>query len=205
MSIYPEILSTIYQLEKEFDLIPEERKNRLKKLANYIASKTAKGVDIQLNFICTHNSRRSHLGQIWAATAAHYFGIQQLQSFSGGTEATAFNTSAIAALERLGFQIDHTSGKNPHYMVHYAYETAPLECFSKVYDDPFNPVQHFAAVMTCSDADDNCPFIPGAEQRIALTYEDPKISDGSPQEAATYEERARQIGRELLFAFHQLA
>ena len=110
----------------------------------------------------------------------------------------------MAALERAGFPIKNPGGENPRYEVDYALDTAPLICFSKTYDDPINPKAQFAAIMTCSDADENCPFIPGAELRLPLTYEDPKIADDTPQEAACYEERLRQIGREILYAF-QLA
>ncbi len=192
------------ELLAEAGQIPQARQELLAQLTSYLVQKLAKNEPIALNFICTHNSRRSHLGQIWAATAAAYFGLANITTYSGGTESTAFNPRAVAALERVGFQIKNPGGENPRYEVHYALDTPPLICFSKTYDDPTNPQTQFAAIMTCSDADENCPFIPGAELRLPLTYEDPKIADNTPAEAARYEERLRQIGREILYAF-QLA
>lgn len=189
------------ELLAEAALIPKARKELLNQLTNYLVQKNEAKQPIALNFICTHNSRRSHLGQIWAATAAAYFGMTDVTTYSGGTESTAFNPRAVAALERAGFQIENPGGENPHYRVHYALDTPPLVCFSKTFDDPSNPQSHFAAIMTCSDADENCPFIPGVDLRLPLTYKDPKIADDTPEEAIRYEERLRQIGREILYAF----
>ncbi|WP_420459149.1 protein-tyrosine-phosphatase [Neolewinella sp.] len=205
--LYPELAGYVDQLLAEQDWIPAERQHRLRQLGRYVherADRTA-----ALVFICTHNSRRSHLAQIWAAVAAHHFGLDYVRTYSGGTEATAFNPRAVAALNRSGFRIETPGGDNPHYRLYFAPPIAPiaiggtappLECWSKTFDDPANPTTDFAAVMTCSEADTNCPFIPGADRRIALPYEDPKETDGTPAEADRYDERVRQIGRELLFA-----
>lgn len=199
------LLEKVHQLTEELlaeaALIPQPRQELLNRLTSYLVQKLANNEPISLNFICTHNSRRSHLGQIWAAVAAAYFGFENVATFSGGTESTAFNPRAVAALEKAGFEIKNPGGENPHYEVRFALDTPPLICFSKTYDDPANPKTKFAAIMTCSDADENCPFIPGAELRLPLTYEDPKIADDTPEEAAHYNERLRQIGREILYAF----
>lgn len=188
----------ISDLTDEADRIPSARKDLLLKLSDYVKSR--RGEAIRLNFICTHNSRRSHLAQIWAAVAAAHYGIDGVETFSGGTEATAFNPRAVAALERAGFLIDNPGGDNPHYRVHYAEAAPPLECWSKTFDDPANPESDFAAIMTCSDADENCPFIPGVNLRLPLTYDDPKAGDDTPEESARYDERVRQIGREIFYA-----
>ncbi len=199
MSFYSNLQVYVSTLIEEEQLIPPARQQTLAKLANYVNEKQ-KGQPIALNFICTHNSRRSHLGQIWAAVAAAFYGLDHINTFSGGTEATAFNPRAVAAMIRAGFKIENPGGENPHYQVTYGAGGPPLECFSKVYDDPFNPRDNFAAIMTCSDADENCPIIPGAEMRLALTYEDPKAADDTPEEAQRYDERVRQIGREIFYA-----
>lgn len=200
MSLLGSLSSFVEGLIAEADQIPLERQKLLEKLANYVTGRSA-AERIALNFICTHNSRRSHLAQIWAAVAAYYYNLPTVQTFSGGTEATAFNPRAVAAMERAGFQIQSGKGDNPVYEVRYADEGEPLHCFSKVYDHPTNPSSGFAAIMTCSDADENCPFIPGVDLRLALTYEDPKVADNTPAEAERYDERVRQIGREIFYAF----
>lgn len=201
MPFYPTLADFIEARQAEYDDIPENRKLLLGQLAQYIQSQKGEAPKVSLNFICTHNSRRSHLSQIWAATAAAFYGVVGVQTFSGGTEATTFHPNAVAALKRAGFDIQNPGGKNPHYRVRFSNAGPEIESFSKVYDDPFNPDKHFVAIMTCSDADENCPFIPGAAFRLALTYEDPKIADGTPREAEKYDATVRQISRELLYAF----
>ncbi len=195
MSHYPVLQKYIGGIIQEVNLISTRRREELKVLADYVQGSVKPA---QLNFICTHNSRRSHISQIWAATAADFFDVD-VEAFSGGTEATAFNPRAVDAMTRAGFIIEDTGGPNPVYLVRFSEDHPPIECFSKIYNDPTNPVENFAAVMTCSNADANCPFIPEAT-RISLTYKDPKEADDTPQEAARYDERVRQIGRELFYA-----
>lgn len=200
-ALFEDIKKFCDELVLEFDTIPSERKVLLQKISAYITGKTKLEQPAKLVYICTHNSRRSHFGQVWAAVAAHYYGIKNVETFSGGTEATAFNPRAIHSLERMGFQITSDSAdSNPLYTVRFG-ENAATYCFSKVYNHPTNPVSGFAAIMTCSDAEENCPFIPGVELRIGTTYDDPKAFDNTPMQAAKYDERSRQIAREALYTF----
>ncbi len=200
--LFPELVDTIGVLLGEVDRISLPRQALLLRLSDYISQQ--KQGSVQLHFICTHNSRRSQIAQVWAAVAAAYAGLDGVQTYSGGTEVTAFHANAVAALERVGFRIDKPGGDNPHYLVHFSPDLPPLTCYSKAFDDASNPTRDFAAVMTCSQADENCPFIPGAMWRLPLTYEDPKVADDTPQAAAHYEERVREIGRELVFALQHV-
>lgn len=196
---------TIQKVESEVSQIPEERKKVLDTITGYIRENIQNDEISRLTFICTHNSRRSTMGQIWAAVMAHFYNVDNLKAFSGGTETTAFNHRAVAAVKRAGFTVrQNKEGENPRYDVLFANDVAPLKCFSKTYDDPFNPHRDFAAVMTCSDADQNCPFIPGAEKRISLPYKDPKESDGTEQEKNIYDERCRQIAREMAYVMKRV-
>jgi arsenate reductase len=182
-----------------FDTIATNRKLNLAKLAAFIQNKKDNKLPIQLVYVCTHNSRRSHFGQVWAAVAAEYYGIASVRTFSGGTEATAFNPNAIEALLNTGFQVHkEVEGSNPLYTVSFGGTHSP-RCFSKVYNDSENPTENFAAIMTCSDAEENCPFIPGVEMRLAITYDDPKAFDGTPYEKEKYLERSNQIALETLY------
>ncbi|WP_436514806.1 low molecular weight phosphatase family protein [Ekhidna sp. To15] len=176
--------------------IENSRKPVLEQLAAYIRDNE----NPELNFICTHNSRRSHLSQIWAQVFAHHAGIK-VSTFSGGTEATAFHPNAVAALRRVGFDISAGVGENPRYQVSFSKDHKPMTCFSKTFDDQGNPSSGFAAIMTCSEADADCPYVPGASARIKLFYEDPKVSDGTSKEALTYDERCAQIAREMRYIF----
>jgi hypothetical protein len=203
--LFPALEAYVTKTLSEVDWIPEERRERLYGLARFVAVRSRSGQVAELTFICTHNSRRSHLSQLWAQTAAYYFGIERVATYSGGTEATAFNPRAVAAMERAGFAVETVSkGDNPVYGVRYTDDMEPMECFSKIYDQPPNPKHGFAAVMTCSDADAACPIVSGADQRIAIPFEDPKAFDGSDREAAKYDERCRQIAREMLFTFSRV-
>lgn len=188
-------------LENEFGSIPEPRQKELAELGDYIFEKRQAGEEVKLTVICTHNSRRSHMGQLWLAAAAAFYGVGGVSTYSGGTEATAFNPRAVAAMRRAGFGISEGKGEpNPRYIASLGDSAGTLNMFSKKYDDPANPQQGFAAIMVCSDADAACPFVPGADMRLAIPYDDPKKSDGLPAETATYDERCRQIGREMCFA-----
>lgn len=203
--LFQKIETFIHALRAEGKYIPPARKTQLRQLAGYIRKQLQNGDPVHLNFICTHNSRRSLLGQIWAGVAASYFGINSIRTYSGGTEVTAVNPRVIAALERVGFRIQSKGGDNPRYQIRFSDTELPLEAWSKTYDDTANPQRDFAAIMTCSDADENCPFIPGAAFRLPLTYEDPKVTDGTPEESLRYDERTRQIGRELFWMMELVA
>jgi arsenate reductase len=204
--VLPALKPMIDQITKEFDQIPAERQLMLKKTALFIRSKLQAKETPQLTFICTHNSRRSHLSQIWAQTAAAWYDVVGVKTFSGGTEATACNERTIAALTRAGFAISNSTpgGKNPVYLVKYSGQAEPIRAFSKVYSAEGNPKENFVALMTCDHADKNCPVVEGAVMRVPVHYVDPKVSDGTPQEAATYDERCKQIAREMLFLMKQV-
>lgn len=210
VTLYPALAEYVEKRTAEFYQIPTTRRAELQQFARLITKGSAAGDTVRLTFICTHNSRRSHMAQLWAAAATAQYGVDGVEIYSGGTEATAFNTRAIAALRRAGFEIEETIGDgsasplqsdNPYYAVAYATDRAPLVCFSKKYETSPNPRANFIAVMTCSDADEECPMVRGAVHRISIPYDDPKASDGAPQEEATYDKRCAQIAREMLFAF----
>jgi hypothetical protein len=202
VALTPELASYIAQVLGELDQIPADRRQRLSELSAFVAQQQRSGTPAKLTFICTHNSRRSHMSQVWAQTAAHYFGVPDVETYSGGTEATAFNPRAVAALRRAGFLIDDPGeGDNPVYQVRYVAEAEPMQCFSKVFDQAPNPSEGFAAVMTCSAADRSCPLVHGSAARIAIPFDDPKAFDGTDQESAKYDERCRQIAREMLYVF----
>jgi len=201
--LFAEIEQLIKQLNPQ--TIPDERKKVLEPLTDFIKSKVSEGQEVRINFICTHNSRRSHLSQIWAQTMAGYFNIKNVFCYSGGTEATALFPMVAETLQNSGFQIKTVSkNDNPIYSIKYADNEHPVIGFSKKLDDDFNPRSGFAAVMTCDSANEACPFVPGAEKRIPITFEDPKAFDNTPQQAEKYQERSLQIATELFYVFSQI-
>lgn len=185
--------------------ISEERKAILQPLIEFIIFKVLNNEEIRLNFICTHNSRRSHLSQIWAQTMANYYQIENVFCYSGGTEATAMFPKVAETLTNQGFEILKLSEtENPVYAVKFAENEHAVICFSKKYNDDFNPKSAFAAILTCDSADENCPIVYGAEARIPIKYEDPKKSDGTLEMNETYFNRSLEIATEMKFVFENL-
>ncbi|QDV41476.1 Protein ArsC [Stieleria neptunia] len=200
ISLYPELSRFMDQRKAEFDQIPASRKTELEEVAAYVRQRLDAGGEAKLTFICTHNSRRSHFSQIWAKVAADVHGLG-VTTFSGGTEATAMNARVVDSLRRSGFAVDtnHAGADNPTYSVRYSGDAAPLECFSKVFDQAPNPTADYAAIMTCSSADEACPIVHGCDLRAPIRYEDPKVADDTADEADIYDQRSRQICREMLY------
>ncbi|SHK16437.1 arsenate reductase [Reichenbachiella agariperforans] len=198
---YPALAKAVEQIDQRS--VSEERREVLQVLIDYIQKKVDEGQPIHLNFICTHNSRRSQFSQVWAQTAADRYGVSA-HCYSGGVEVTAFNERAVASIERSGFQVSSVGEGNPKYTITHSESGNQILAFSKLFDDPVNTADQFAAIMTCSHADDNCPFIPGTEQRIPVRYEDPKAFDDTPKEVEMYDERSHQIASEMFYVFSQI-
>ncbi len=201
--IFEKIKQTIASLD--IKSITDERKALLLPLINYIKKKNKNNEFIALNFICTHNSRRSHLSQVWAQTLAHYVGIKNVFCYSGGTEATALFPVAAETLKNMGFKIEKLSeANNPVYSIKYALNSHPIIGFSKKFDDDFNPKNKFAAIMTCSSADQGCPIVLGSDGRFPITFEDPKAFDDTPFQKEKYHERSLQIATEMLYVMQKI-
>lgn len=201
MLMYDQINALILELENQTGQIPSSRREALDGIAQHFSSKIEKGEIIQPLVVCTHNSRRSHMGQLWFAAAAEYYGVQQAKSYSAGTEATELNPRVVAALKQVGFKVSVTEKQesNPTYTVSWSLKEESAELFSKTYQDESIPNTGVTAIMVCTDADENCPFIPGADARFPLPFEDPKVADGTPQEASRYLESLHEIGREIIY------
>lgn len=204
-AMYDAIANYAAQRGREFASIDVSRRALLDELSQYIRLRQSAGTAARLIFVCTHNSRRSHMAHLWAAVATANHGLE-VATFSAGTEATAFNPRAVAALERAGFRIEKTSaGDNPTYVVRFSEKHPGIACCSKKFDEAPSPKADFAAVMVCGEADTACPAVPGASARFAIPFVDPKVSDGTPEEAATYDERCAQIAREMLYVMSRVA
>lgn len=201
--MFPELSRTIIAIEK--GSIPSERKRVLQPLVDFIQQKIKIKEAVNLNFICTHNSRRSHLAQVWAQIAAKHYNVMNVYCYSGGTEETALFPMLVEVLSSQGLSVlKITEDTNPVYVLKYSENSMPIIGFSKRYNHLFNPISDFAAVMTCSQADENCPFVSGAEKRIAVTFEDPKESDGKDKQQEVYTTRSLEIAREMFYVFSQI-
>lgn len=201
--LYQALKTTIDQLD--LSSLCKDRRSLLSPLIEYINNRYKAKKDINLNFICTHNSRRSHMAQIWAQTFSHYFGISSVFCFSGGTEITSVYPMVIRTFDKMGFEIKTSANDfSTVYNIKFASNHSPILSFSKLFNHPINPKTDFAAILTCARADTNCPLIPGAESRISLPYEDPKIFDNTLAEERKYLERSLEIAAELKYVFSNI-
>jgi hypothetical protein len=132
--------------------------------------------------------------------------MPELRFHSGGTAPTALNPRTASALKAIGFEVEPTGAEaprgepqtaNPIYRINWGERFEALE-FSKHFGDSSNPQSGFAALMVCSEADEACPFVKGANLRLSMPYLDPKIYDGGAYESAKYAERRDDIGRLML-------
>jgi len=221
-ALIPQLEEYLDKLSAEVSGIPPSRREKLEEIATYISRKAREASEVKLIFICTHNSRRSHMAYLWAEACAFRTGVAgKVKCYSGGTEATAFYPKAVNAMEDAGWkvekktsdpEIEAVSMANPGYLMTCS-DNAESEkdglgtalCFSKHFAEAPNPKKDFVAVMVCSDADDACPFIPGAAARFALPYDDPKAFDARPEAAEKYAERCGEIAAEMDFLFRSAA
>ncbi|MDE2848418.1 MAG: protein-tyrosine-phosphatase [Gemmatimonadota bacterium] len=205
-AFYPDLIRYLQARLLESSQIPADRKKVLERVSAYILERLRNSKPARLTFICTHNARRSQMAQIWAQTAARFFDLRGVATCSGGTEATTFDPRAVSAMVRAGFRTERcTTEDNPVYLVHAGSEIPPVRAYSKAYLDPSNPQHGFCAVLTCSSADRDCPVIPSADRRVLVPYEDPKSADGTDREAEVYDERCREICREMVWVFARAA
>ena len=189
----------------DLNSIPAARKDILQQLIDLIQANVDKNERVNINCICTHNSRRSHLTQVWAKVASMYYRVRKVNAYSGGTEETSVFPVIIQTLEKQGIDVIKLSeSDNPVYAYKYDDLAPPIIGFSKKYSDKFNPQSGFIALMTCGDANDKCPIVEGAKSRVVLTYRDPKISDGTDTQTATYIERSREIATEMFYVFSRV-
>jgi arsenate reductase (thioredoxin) len=201
----PTLLTYCKSLPSEFNQIDEETKASLNELANFISEQQREKKAINLLFVCTSNSRRSHMAQVWSQIASIYYNVEMVSTFSGGTEQTKVNKNAILALEKTGIKFQSTQqSENPIWTAVIGDEMNPMVLFSKKYTDSTNPSQNFGAIMVCTEADKSCPFVRGADFRLGLPYQDPKAFDNTPQQNEKYDERCRQIARDMFYVFSQI-
>jgi len=204
-NLNPKLFNYCETLPSEFNQITEERKSDLDEIVSFILEQQKDQKAINLLFVCTSNSRRSHMSQVWAQIASVYYEVKNVSTFSGGTEQTKVNKNAIAALEKTGIILQsNQQSENPIWIASVGETINPMVLFSKKYTDSTNPSQNFGAIMVCSEADQTCPIVPGADFRLGLPYQDPKLFDNTPQQSEKYDERCRQIAREMFYVFSQI-
>ena len=214
--LLPEVEEHLNLLTTGYDMLDETQGAAGRKLVDWIVENYRPGQPLDITCVCTGNSRRSILAATMVNVSAAYYGLPEIRGFSGGTKPSAFNERTVTALRGIGLDVtklgeEATRGDaataNPKHRIRWG--SGPGESsmrmieFSKKYDDAANPSSGFAALIVCSDAEEDCPLIKGASTRIAMPYLDPKAYDGSAIEAHKYAERRDDIGRLMLSVMMQ--
>lgn len=184
-----------------------ERMEELNALAALLKEHSEDGLAV--NFICTHNSRRSHFSEVLFRTAAKYYSHESVETFSGGTEGTALYPEVAESFKRHGFTaVKDLAPDNPHWQIFHplleSEDHTPF-LFSKAYHEAPNPASGFVAVMVCDSANEACPLVVGAAARFPLTFVDPKRSDETPECSAVYDATLKEIAAEMGYLARQLA
>lgn len=200
-----QLKTTIQSLNTE--QITNDRKELLLQLVDVIQQDLAGNQTVAINFICTHNSRRSIFSQAWAQALFSYYGLTNFSFYSGGTETTAVYPEVLKTLQSSGFVVHpKTTGINPIYTLKTSETSTVIELFSKVYNDSTsNSDSNFIAVLTCSQVANDCPVVQGASYRIALPFTDPKLYDNSNLKSSKYLETSMLIATELKFVAQQIS
>jgi arsenate reductase len=131
------------------------------------------GDQARVLFLCTHNSARSQMAE---GLLRHLAG-DRFEAMSAGTEATRVRPLAIRAMEEIGIDI---SGQESKTLDQYLQE-------------PFDHV-----ITVCDDANEACPFFPGAANRLHWSFEDPSKAEGSEEQRLQVFRRVRDELRERI-------
>lgn len=195
------IVSKINQLEGQVNLITAKRKEELKHLAELIVSEYDDYGEVDIIVICTENSLRSQLVQLWVKSISENYNLDFLNAFSGGTKVTSFNSNMVNALSDYGFSIEKLNDiENPGYLISQSEDDKSTDVmFSKLYDDEFNPEYDFIALIVCDVAAENCPVVEDSSHRLVLPYENVKQFDNTEEQLDKYKEKIEEIGREMMF------
>jgi len=203
--LYPILKDYVKDFHKEFRNISEERRYRLNEIASYVRQQKKQNQIAQLLFITTNQSTIGQMAQIWAETAAFYYGLNNVTTFSGGLHPDTISEKMIFALERAGYIVYTTElSGGVVYKVKYSYNLKPIIVFPKKINHKKNPDGQFMAIIIEPNANANLTEVKGAQKRLSIYYDDPQGYEGVPEEEKIYNERSRQIALEMFYVFSQL-
>ena len=172
-------------------ILRDYQKSRVKKISQELS-----GVINSCNkivFMCTHNSRRSQLSEVWANILSNRLNLK-LSFFSAGTEKTKVYKEVIETLCRVGVDINKEGKLN--------LTSNTINIYSKTLDEIKE--DKFIGIMNCSDAEKHCPLDPRSKKNIKLFYDDPKKYDRTTKESDEYDRTCRLIASELNAIFKLL-
>jgi len=203
--LYPILNEYVKELYREFRDIPEERRFRLNEIVDYVQNQRMLNKNPQLLFISSNQASIGQMIQIWAETAAYYYGLTGIKTYSGGMNPQGISTSTIVSLERAGFIVYRSNIEGVDlYKVKYSYNLRPIQIFPKKIDYRINPRADYMAIMVERSADINISRVRGTHDRLSLPYNDPLQYEDSAMEDGAYDHLCRQIALEMFYVFSQL-
>jgi arsenate reductase len=117
-------------------------------------------------FLCTHNSARSQMAEGFLRA----LGGDRFVAASAGTEQTTVNPLAIRVMAERGIDLSgHTSKR-----------------YDGLVDERWDYL-----ITVCDDANERCPFMPGAHRRLHWSFRDPSRATGSDDERLRVFRQAR--------------
>jgi len=120
-------------------------------------------------FICTHNSARSQMAE---GFLRRLYG-DRYEAYSAGTEPSEVNPYAVRVMEVVGIDISNHRSKGV---------------------EEFRGWEFDWVATVCDQAEERCPFLPGAERYIHKGFPDPSKSAGDENEVL---ERFRKVRDEI--------
>jgi arsenate reductase len=126
-------------------------------------------------FLCTHNSARSQM----AEGLLRHLGGDRFEAYSAGTQATHVRPLAIRAMDEIGVDISGQESKT----------------LDRYLGKPFDYV-----IAVCDDANEACPFFPGAERRLHWSVPDPSAAEGTDEERLKVFRSVRDVLRDRVQA-----
>ncbi|WP_196893237.1 low molecular weight phosphatase family protein [Aureivirga marina] len=186
--------------------ITNDRKETLNDIAKAVLDEYLRNERVNLNFICSHNSRRSQFAQIWGNYAINFFSIPNMECFSGGTVVTALHRNTVKTLKEVGFRFDVKTfnHQNPEYLISYQDCKKPILAYSKLIEDQNNK-SPYIAITTCNSIEKNCPLFTDCLAYFQLPYTDPKNYDYTALKNEKYNELNMNIASEMAFLFGYIA
>jgi len=200
---YNQIQLFCLEITSSFKYIPSSRLQLLDGIVLEINEFLNNKKNLNFLFVCTHNSRRSQFANVWAEIAATFYNLNSIKSYSCGTEKSIVSKNTIQTLKDLGIRIENHPSIPNAFHAFYGKELF-IDVFSKKYSDPTISKEDTIAIMTCSDADQNCPIIPYAKNRISLNFKDPKRFDNTSSFKMEYQKTGKEIAREIFYIFSKL-
>ena len=169
----------------------QKRKKRLDNIASVINENLNKTRSIV--FLCTHNSRRSQICEVWGKVFAEIY-RKKININSAGAFKTVVHSQVYESIVKCGLVVDNKK--------EIFFDKKKFKLNSKTIDSL--TMKNFIAVMTCSNAEKSCPNDPRSIRNIKMFFNDPRIYDETDKMSREYLNTTIYIAEELNYIFKNI-